>query len=85
MALDKIVRDWRRELSYFERNKAKIEKEYGRGTYVVIYKQKIIDFGQDRSNLLRKYDHLNTSHLIISINDSERVVEISSPEIVCSD
>jgi hypothetical protein len=82
MALDKILRDWRKEVSYFDRNKAEIEKKYGKETYVVIYKQKIVDFGQDRSSLLRKYDPFNKSHLITNVNDGEKIVEILSPKIV---
>ena len=73
--LEKIFKD---EIKFFEENKKDLEALYGRNTYIVIRKDRVIDSGENPFELSKIY----RNSFIMSIENSERVIEIPSPEII---
>jgi hypothetical protein len=73
------MKEWNRNVMFFEKNRKLIKKQYGIHDYVVIRHQKIVDSGPDNFMLAEKYrnDHV----LIVRYKDSRRVVDIPSPEV----
>jgi len=74
------LKTWRKNVDYFHREIDRIEREYGRKTYVVIRNQGVVDSGDDKFELSRKYHDNNV--LIVSIDSLERIHKLRSPRIV---
>jgi len=75
----KTIEEWRKNMNFFNTHKDEIRWKYGENRYIVIEDGKIIDNGLDNFALARKYTGRKV--LITNIKSSERIVEISSPEI----
>jgi len=71
------------EYIFFEKNIEFIEKEYGRSTYVAIFRNQIVDFDKNQSELGRKMEKRYPGQVILitNVEHYRRVAQIDSPEI----
>lgn len=69
------------ELTFFNENKKMIEEKYGRKTYVAIYNNQIIGFGNDQFKLYIELikEYKKKPFLIQSIEQSETIFRIDTP------
>ncbi len=75
------MKEWEMNTLFFKRLKDTIKSAYGKETYVVIYKQKIIDSGDDKLQLAKLHKDKKPA-LITCVKDYDKLKEIPSPEII---